>query len=273
MYQVDAQVDGAAAVRRARAIVITALCLLLVTKTGDAVNSGPGQVPFVVALFVLPLLYVIPATGPWWTRHRWWLLGAQAVLAERLRVARDTHDLLGLGLSAVALKTDVILALLGRDDAAARGQIAEVRRVCAAARTDVRLVAGQARPLSLAAELAAVGEVLASAGVRVRTGLGGGPVPEAVGAVLAVVLREAATNVLRHSSARWCVIETAAGGGVVRLRVRNDGAGPRAGDGRAGQGLANLAARLEAAGGRLASHHAGGRFELTAEIPLPAAAP
>jgi two-component system sensor histidine kinase DesK len=80
MYQVDARVDGATAVRRARVIVIAALCLLLITKTADAVNSGPGQVPFVVALFVLPFLYVIPATRPWWGRHRFWLLGVQAVL-------------------------------------------------------------------------------------------------------------------------------------------------------------------------------------------------
>jgi two-component system, NarL family, sensor histidine kinase DesK len=198
-------------------------------------------------------------------------LAAAAVARERLRVARDTHDLLGLGLSAAALKTDLIGRLIGRDDARARAEIAELRRICAAAAADIRLVTSEGQRLSLDGELALAREVLVSAGIEVRAEVACSPVQAEADAVLALVLREAVTNILRHSSARQCTIVMAAGGGVLRLSVSNDrAAGPSAGDGGTGHGLANLAARAEAAGGCLTSGQAGGRFELIAEIPLAA---
>src|SRR5208282_4850618 len=95
-------------------------------------------------------------------------LARAAVLEERVRVARDIHDLLGLGLSAVALKTDLIARLIGRDDARARAEIAEVRRICAAAIADMRLVTGEGCRLSLAAELTQARELLLSGGVDLR---------------------------------------------------------------------------------------------------------
>lgn len=94
--------------------------------------------------------------------------------------------------------------------------------------------------------------------------------------VLAPVLREAVTNILRHSAATVCTIEVTADDGVLRLRVSNDGAHqlqsarrPTAG-GHPGSGLTNLTARAQAAGGRLTSCQADGRFDLIAEIPLSA---
>ena len=95
-------------------------------------------------------------------------LARKAVAGERLRVARDTHDLLGLGLSAIAMKADLIGKLIGRGDARAGKEIAELARICATARADMRLVAGEARDLPLDAELAAARDVLASAGIDVR---------------------------------------------------------------------------------------------------------
>jgi two-component system, NarL family, sensor histidine kinase DesK len=200
-------------------------------------------------------------------------LAAAAAAQERARVARDTHDLLGLGLSAAALKTDLIGRLIGRDDAAARAEIAELRRICAAAAADIRLVTG-GQHLSPDAELTQARELLVSAGIKVRADFTGGPMPAQAEAVLAPVLREAVTNILRHSSARRCTIVTATGGGMLRLTVGNDGAyGPPAGDGGSGHGLANLTTRVEAAGGRLTSRRAGQWFELNAQIPLPAGQP
>ena len=122
-------------------------------------------------------------------------LAQKAVLDERLRVARDTHDLLGLGLSAIALKADLINRLLGRDDARARTEIGELARICATARADVRLVIGEARDLPLEAELEAAREVLASAGVNVRISITATPAPDAAAAVLVPVLREGVTNI------------------------------------------------------------------------------
>src|SRR5271170_159036 len=106
-------------------------------------------------------------------------LARKAVAGERLRVARDTHDLLGLGLSPIAMKADLIGKLIGRDDARAGDEIAELARICATARADVRLVAGEARELPLDAELAVARDVLTSAGIDVRVHIGANPPPEA----------------------------------------------------------------------------------------------
>ncbi len=206
-------------------------------------------------------------------------LARMTVLAERLRVARDIHDLLGLGLSAIALKADLIGRLIGRDDARAAAEIAEMGRICAHARADIRLVTEASGDMPLDAELAAAREILASAGVNVRADIGAGPLPPVADAVLAPVLREAVTNILRHSAATACTIEATTADGALRLHVSNDGvpdqtgagdhaAWPTADDGT-GSGLANLTARVRAAGGRLTVSQAGGRFDLSAEIPLP----
>jgi two-component system, NarL family, sensor histidine kinase DesK len=206
-------------------------------------------------------------------------LARMAVLAERLRVARDVHDLLGLGLSAIALKADLIGRLIGRDDARAASEIAEMGRICAHARADIRLVTEASGDMPLDAELAAAREILGSAGVNVRANIGAGPLPPVADAVLAPVLREAVTNILRHSAATACTIEATTADGALRLHVSNDGvpdqtgAGDHAGwpaaDDGTGSGLANLTARVRAAGGRLTVSQAGGRFDLSAEIPLP----
>ena len=204
-------------------------------------------------------------------------LARMAAVRERLRVARDVHDLLGLGLSAVALKADLVGALIGRDDDRAAAEIEEMSRVCAAVRADVRLVTGDGRRLSLVAELAAAKQILTSAGIGVRAQIPAHPLPAAADEVLAPVLREAVTNILRHAAATACLIEVTAARGALRLHVGNDGAHPKTpgtprlaadGTGGSGLGLANLEARVRAAGGRLTIRQAGGRFGLTAELPL-----
>ena len=198
-------------------------------------------------------------------------LSRMAAVRERLRVARDVHDLLGLGLSAIALKADLIGALIGRDDTRAATELDELSRICAAARADIRLVTGAGGRLSLPGELNAATQILASAGLDVSADIPCGPLPAAADDVLAPVLREAVTNILRHSRATTCTVEVTASEGALRLRVANNGvlpeaAGPHAGNG--GCGLANLTARLRAAGGWLESRSAGDLFELTAHVPL-----
>jgi two-component system sensor histidine kinase DesK len=202
-------------------------------------------------------------------------LARKAVAGERLRLARDTHDLLGLGLSAIAMKADLIGKLIGRDDARAGDEIADLARICTTARADVRLVAGEARDLPLNAELAAAQDVLASAGIDVRAHVCADPAPEAA-AILVPVVREAVTNILKHSSASYCVLEMTADASLLQLLISNDGSNeadsaPLATAGRTGSGLHNLAARLEAAGGHLATRREDGTFSLAVELPLPAA--
>jgi two-component system sensor histidine kinase DesK len=200
-------------------------------------------------------------------------LARKAVAGERLRVARDTHDLLGLGLSAIAMKADLIGKLIGRDDPRAGEETAELARICATARADVRLVAGEARDLPLDAELAAAGDVLASAGIDVSMRVSADPPPETA-AVLVPVVREAVTNILKHASARCCTLQlTADGTGKLQLLISNDGSddsgsAPLATADRSGNGLRNLAARLEAVGGQLTAAREDGTFSLSVELPL-----
>jgi two-component system sensor histidine kinase DesK len=199
----------------------------------------------------------------------------KAVLGERARVARDTHDLLGLGLLAIAMKADLIGRRIDRGDASADTEVVELARICATARADMRLVTGEARDLPLEAELATARGVLVSAGIDVRASISADLVPGASASILVPVVREAVTNVLKHSSASHCVLELTAGTGLLRLLIRNDGSNdadnaPLAAVGRTGSGLGNLADRVEAAGGHLAAERNGGEFSLAAEIPLPA---
>lgn len=122
-------------------------------------------------------------------------LAREATAGERLRVARDTHDLLGLGLSAIAMKADLAGRLMDRDDARADIEIAELARLCATARSDTRLVTGEARDLPLGAELTAARDVLASAGIEVRASVGASlNVEMGTTSVLVPVVREAVTT-------------------------------------------------------------------------------
>jgi two-component system sensor histidine kinase DesK len=259
----------------------------VVPQAGLTPHPGPVDVLYVVAIWAGVGLLVyglswLAATASQLTTLRG-ELARMAALAERLRVARDVHDLLGLGLSAIALKTDLIGRLVGRDDARAAAEIAELGRICAHARADIRLVTAGSQHLPLDAELDAARDILTSAGVTVMAHLVAGPPwPAAADTVLAPVLREAVTNILRHSAATTCTIRATTANGALRLDIGNDGArnptadGERAGQRAAGHGtgsgLGNLTARVEAAGGRLTIGRAGGRFDLHVQIPLDASA-
>jgi two-component system, NarL family, sensor histidine kinase DesK len=196
-------------------------------------------------------------------------LARVAVVRERLRIVRDVHDLLGLGLSAIALKADLISQLIGRDPTRAAAEIGELRRICASARADILQVTADGQRLSLAAELTAARQILTSAGIQVHADIPKVPLLATTDHVLATVMREAVTNVLRHSAAKTCTIEVTAGADLLRLRVSNDGLpeGTAVGS-QAGSGLANLTARTHAVGGQLTSSQADGKFELVAEVPL-----
>jgi two-component system sensor histidine kinase DesK len=210
-------------------------------------------------------------------------LARTAVERERSRVAQDTHDFLGLGLSAVALKSDLAGRLIGRDDARARAELEALLRLAAQARTEIRSVITHEHGLSLRTELAAAHDVLASAGIaaEVPRETSRGPLPEEIDAALATMLREAVTNVLRHAKATRCEIELAVDQGDIVVRVANDGVTGQP-DGMparepprrpGGRGMANMSARAVALGGGLSAHTEGDRFELTVRVPLPAEAP
>ncbi|MEU6034571.1 histidine kinase [Actinomadura sp. NPDC047616] len=195
-----------------------------------------------------------------------------AVARERRRIARDVHDLLGYGLSAIAVKGE----LAARAPDRAERELADIARIARRALADLRAIPGaDDHDLSLEAELESARDVLAAAGMEVTVEARlGPPLPRATDALLATVLREAVTNVLRHSRPSRCAITADRVDEYVRLRVVNDGApadgdtngdtdGDTDGDTGGGQGLGNLTARVSAAGGRLDAGPAGdGRYEL-----------
>ncbi|MEU8762738.1 histidine kinase [Streptomyces sp. NPDC048659] len=202
-------------------------------------------------------------------------LARLAVTNERLRFARDLHDLLGYSLSAISLRSELIRRLLPASPERAREEVSQVLDISRQALADVRMVASGYRDMSLVQECASAREVLRAAEVDTRLSVSCGALPPAVDTVLATVLREAMTNMLRHSRVRTCVIEAVQQEGVVRLSVVNDGAeaAMREVDPNGGSGLGNLGQRVRAMGGTLISGlHEGGRFRLVATVPAGSAA-
>ncbi|TQS24055.1 two-component sensor histidine kinase [Microbispora hainanensis] len=194
-------------------------------------------------------------------------LARSAVVEERLRAARDLHDLLGHSLAAILLTCELARRLKCPPE-----RIEEIVAMAEGARADLRSVSGEQRELSLAAEVESARTVLSAAGIRVTVEPAELDVPAEVETVLGAVLREAVTNVLRHSEARQCVITMRAGESGLRLRVRNDGVRP--GERRRGSsGIGNLTSRLAALDGRLTAHVDGDRFTLDACVPHRAPVP
>jgi two-component system sensor histidine kinase DesK len=189
---------------------------------------------------------------------------------ERLRLARDLHDLLGHSLSLITLKSELAGRMLPDHPGKAADQVADIEKVSRQALVDVReAVSGYRRP-RLAAELAGAQVALTAAGVAVDVPCDAPELPPTQESVLAWTLREAVTNVVRHSRARRCTVAVTAretlGGQVVELSVEDDGTGPSGAP--HGNGLTGLAERLAAVGGTLEAGAAPGRgFRLVARVP------
>ncbi len=189
-----------------------------------------------------------------------------AASAERERIGRDLHDLLGHTLSLVALKSELAARLVERDAVAAVREMREVERVARAALAEVRTAVSGLRAPKLMAELAAARLLLETAGIHVDNRIAATSLPEALDAALAMVLRESATNILRHAQATRVVIHLEQDAARVRLCIRDDG---RGGIVREGNGLAGMRERLAALRGTLGIDvPAGGGTRLRAELPL-----
>jgi two-component system, NarL family, sensor histidine kinase DesK len=194
-----------------------------------------------------------------------------AVGEERLRFARDLHDLLGHSLSVIALKSELAGRLVKRSPGLAEHEVADIEKVARDALREVReAVAGYRQP-TLAAELAGAREVMSLAGIECRIEAEQRNLPPAVEAVLAWTVREGATNVMRHSKARRCAIRVTQKDGVASVDVIDDGRGGGGGSPAAGSGLRGLEERVRERGGSLhaeALPHEG--FRLRVSVPIPA---
>ncbi|MDP9860786.1 MULTISPECIES: sensor histidine kinase [Streptosporangium] len=190
-----------------------------------------------------------------------------AVTEERLRFSRDLHDLVGHSLSAIAVKSEVAAKLSKVDAERAAGEMDEVRGLAREALKEIRTAVRGYRTVDLDAELRSMTAVLEADGIRCTLEAPGGQVPEELGTLLAWVVREGTTNVLRHSSATRCRIAIAIRDGAAVLEMTNDGV--RTVDGRGGTGLIGLSERVAAMGGTVTAGAGGaGEFRLRAMIPL-----
>jgi two-component system sensor histidine kinase DesK len=187
-----------------------------------------------------------------------------AKVAERERIARDLHDLLGHTLSVIVLKSELASKLMPGDPERAAQEIREVEAVSRQALGEVRRAIQGYRSQGLAAELQAVRPALDAAGIVLHAELPTFPMPPAAEGVLALALREAVTNVARHSGARNCWVGLQESAGAVSLEVRDDGKG---GEARFGSGLLGMRERARALGGDVVREASAGT-RLVVSLPV-----
>jgi two-component system sensor histidine kinase DesK len=195
---------------------------------------------------------------------------ALAAVAERERIARDLHDVLGHTLSVIVLKAELAGRLLARGDEIDRAaaEIADVERTARTALAEVRETIGGYRARGLAAEMDAARNALTAAGVRFEVqGLPAtGSLRPAEETVLGLALREAVTNVVRHAQASTCRLKFDAENGRRSLLIEDDGMHTTQ---REGNGLRGMRERVESLGGTLLLERDNGTRLL---IELPAGA-
>jgi two-component system sensor histidine kinase DesK len=191
-----------------------------------------------------------------------------AKVAERERIARDLHDVLGHTLSLITLKSELARKLVDRDPERAKQEMQDVENASRAALADVREAIRGYRSDGIFAELARARAALETAGVAVECETDTVPLSPDQESVLALALREAVTNVVRHAEARRCNVILKRHETLCTLEVADDGRGA---SGPEGNGLRGMRERLEALGGSLRLMSANGT-RLIIDLPLASAA-
>jgi len=151
-------------------------------------------------------------------------LARAAVAEERLRIARDLHDLLGHSLSLITLKAELARRVIGSDPDRAATEIAELETVARQSLSDVREAVAGFRQPDLAGELAAARQLLDAAGIASDiSSTGADRLAQQVDAALAWAVREGATNVVRHSRATRVAIRVSTGDSVATAEIQDNG--------------------------------------------------
>ncbi len=171
-----------------------------------------------------------------------------AKVAERERIARDLHDVLGHTLSVIVLKSELASKLAERDPARAVQEIKDVERISRDALAQVRSTVRGYHSLSLKAEVEHATTTLMAAGVKVECSFAPANIPASHEGVLALALREAVTNVIRHAKASHCGLRLRPVDGGCELEIKDDGCGRMSPE---GIGLTGMRHRVEALGGKL----------------------
>ncbi len=187
-----------------------------------------------------------------------------AKVAERERIARDLHDVLGHTLSVIILKSELAGKLMDRDPQRAGNEIREVEQISRQALSEVRNTIRGYRSQGIVAELAQAKATLETAGVAVKFDAAMVALPVLQEGVLSMAVREAVTNVVRHAEARNCILRLEQQNGSCHLEISDDGRGGFPGE---GNGLRGMRERVEMLGGTLTrDSQAGTRITIT--LPL-----
>jgi two-component system sensor histidine kinase DesK len=187
-----------------------------------------------------------------------------AKVAERERIARDLHDLLGHTLSLITIKAELARKLVDRDPQRAQQEMLDVELTSRAALAEVRETISGYRGEGLALELVRARKTLETAGITVDSAVDELPLSPAQETVLALALREAVTNVVRHANAQQCSVRLQRADQSCRLEIADNGRGA---DAPEGNGLRGMRERLEAIGGSVQRQSAAGT-RLVIQLPL-----
>ena len=262
--------------RPVRAIQANAVVLLAALATGWIVHVPDlGQI-----LFVICVVSFVTISWAHAVRTTHLLRAAQAeisqlaVASERLRIARDLHDLLGHRLSLVAIKSELARRLVSTAPDRASREIADIEQAARSMLQDVREAVSRYRAPDLAGELRAAEEILSASGITlVRDGDDSvpGTLSPRLNETAAWAVREGVTNVVRHSRARTCTIRMSMQEQDIVLDIVDDGSpspGEASQGGRTGHGIAGLKERTREVGGRCeAGPREAGGFKLTISLP------
>ncbi len=181
-----------------------------------------------------------------------------ATIAERERIARDLHDLLGHTLSVIVLKSELAERLISADPDRATAEVRDIEHIGREALGEVRAAVTGYRARGLDAELAGARVALDAAGIDVEVRADPTDLPPEQESALAMAVREAVTNVVRHADAQRATISITTVGAEVRLEVTDDGRGA---SGQEGSGLTGMRERIAALGGHVDVRDEGGRHE------------
>ncbi|MFI9639248.1 sensor histidine kinase [Micromonospora sp. NPDC051925] len=252
------------------AIGLGGLVGVLTSSRPAVVPSSAGTGVDAVVIGTLALFTLMPLSAVWVLQVVWRLEHARqlaaelAVARERLRFATDLHDIQGHNLQVIALKSELAERLLPDQPERAGREIAEVHRIAQVALDDTHAVVNDYRTVTVAVEARNAAAVLRSAGIRCAVHIETPGMPTALGAVFAVAIREAVTNVLRHSRATEATMELVLAAAEYRLTVTNNAAGALRRD---GTGLTGLAQRVAAHGGTVETTREDDTFMLVVRAP------
>jgi two-component system sensor histidine kinase DesK len=254
-------------------VVLTLSALILGLLRLDWVQAIP--LALLVRGLGLDMIGLVVLMGAMRQLHRQRHVHAQlAVSEERLRVARDMHDLLGQTLSLITLKSALVERLITTDPERAAQEIHDVQQAARTTLREVRSTISGYRQLSVRGELDAARQLFEAVEIHAEIGAPTNPLPPTLDNALAWMIREGVTNVLRHSQATQCSIILMQTDQTVSLEMTNDGCQERIGVHHQGHGLAGVRERVDALSGRMEAGFITKRgdstYRLRVECPLAA---